>query len=360
MAESIVEKIKQKMAGIQLPFLKKKAPIEADAAVSSTDKTNIGIQAPPPDDATEANDLNDMEAPAKPKMVLFRPIGKTKFTPVHVIVVLGVLYFGYDMMMGEDASEEVAQETVAPPKPKRKRKKPGEETATPRDTVTAGTTPAATPEATPAADGSAPVDNIDVAQVTPAPEVKPTQDPIDPDDPMAIDSIDVKAINTAAEKIELEETTKPKETPAPVAAEVPADSSAGGEEGTITTNTGEASSADVSPEPVKESDLASDLLKNLSDTEEPKSDEVAKENKESTSPPDYTRIGRGLVYNCKDGHWACVARDEYLTCKSNRKWNESNSKKKECFEVSVYATDRDCATAQKIKVDSVAQTDFCK
>jgi hypothetical protein len=125
---------------------------------------------------------------------------------------------------------------------------------------------------------------------------------------------------------------------------------------TDTVATGE--NTDSSTTATKETDLAQDLLKNLNDGEEVK-DAGSKELKQS-GPPEYTRMGRGLVYNCKDGHWACLSKDEYATCKANRQWNEKNSKKLECFEVSVYATDKDCTTAQRIKVDSVAQTDFCK
>ena len=143
MAESIVDKIKAKLGELNLPFLKKKASGEAEdpdynkankkmddigidakgAHVESQgDKTNPGIAAPVNEEATEAteaNNLEDIKSTEKPKMVLFRPIGKTKFTPVHVIVVLGLAYFGMDFMTEE---EPVIEEVVAP-KPKKKNRK---------------------------------------------------------------------------------------------------------------------------------------------------------------------------------------------------------------------------------------------
>ncbi|MFZ4712506.1 MAG: hypothetical protein ACOYL6_02230 [Bacteriovoracaceae bacterium] len=374
MAESIVDKIKAKLGTINIPFLKKKAPpAEEDAdpdynkankkmediglntVGAQNDKTNPGLKAPNNEDSTEANNLEDIKASDKPKMILFRPIGKTKFSPVHVLVVLGVLYFGYDSMMGDEVVEEIVE--VAPPKPKKdrknKRKKNNEEGVV----ADAG--------ATPTVDGAANIEagtptNVDSETKTPPTdmaEVTATPDPLAGGDTQI--NLDVAELNAEAEKKDKEEDAKPIAKPVP---DVVVNAEAGGEatdEGTLSMTTGE--SSDSSTAPTKETDLAQDLLKNLNDGEEVKPETgEATVSLKPTVPPDYTRAGRGLVYNCKDGHWACIAREEYTTCKANHQWNDKNAKKMECYEVSIYATDKDCGNAQRIKVDTVAQTDFCK
>lgn len=51
---------------------------------------------------------------------------------------------------------------------------------------------------------------------------------------------------------------------------------------------------------------------------------------------DFTRQGRGLAYNCKGLHWACIDQMNYTICE----------KSKGCVAKAVYQSDRDCAKAQ--------------
>ena len=53
------------------------------------------------------------------------------------------------------------------------------------------------------------------------------------------------------------------------------------------------------------------------------------------APPDYTKFGRGLVYNCVLNHWACIDRPRWFECKGNEKFNDFYGKKKECHVVNV-------------------------
>ncbi len=76
-------------------------------------------------------------------------------------------------------------------------------------------------------------------------------------------------------------------------------------------------------------------------------------------PPNYLRTGRGLVYNCKEGHWACVDKFSYFTCFENQKWNEENAQSAECVTRDVYASGADCAAIQKFYVNKPEPTDFC-
>lgn len=78
------------------------------------------------------------------------------------------------------------------------------------------------------------------------------------------------------------------------------------------------------------------------------------------NPPDYDYLGRGLVYNCKGKHWACIDGPSYKTCESNFSYLKNKNKAKECFPVSVFQTDRACQYIQKKKVSSNSETSFCQ
>ncbi len=76
-------------------------------------------------------------------------------------------------------------------------------------------------------------------------------------------------------------------------------------------------------------------------------------------PPNYLRAGRGLVYNCIEGHWACVDKFSYFTCFENQNWNKDNGQKPECVTRDVYASLKDCGAVQKFYVNKPEPTDFC-
>ncbi len=80
---------------------------------------------------------------------------------------------------------------------------------------------------------------------------------------------------------------------------------------------------------------------------------------EYTSPPNYQRLGRGLIYNCDGKHWACVDKFSYFQCRENQVWNERHQRPHECVTRSVYASSKDCTTVQKHYINTVADTDFC-
>lgn len=88
--------------------------------------------------------------------------------------------------------------------------------------------------------------------------------------------------------------------------------------------------------------------------------EMVKDEVQYVEPPDYTRVGRGLVYNCKGGHWACVEREAYFQCRDNMLWNDENKKASECATHNVYASEEDCKTIHIHYVNTSQSTDFCK
>ena len=78
------------------------------------------------------------------------------------------------------------------------------------------------------------------------------------------------------------------------------------------------------------------------------------------NPPSYETLGRGLVYNCKGKHWACVNKDAYFTCRDNMQWNIIHKTAHECIIANVYATEQDCKLIQLHNINTREKTDFCK
>ena len=96
-------------------------------------------------------------------------------------------------------------------------------------------------------------------------------------------------------------------------------------------------------------DLSKKIIKNI----------PAKE-KEYVPAPSYNKEGRGLVYNCEKGHWACVDKFSYYKCFSNQKWNKLKYNKPECIVKDVYKNISDCRKIQKFYINRNAKTYFCK
>ena len=57
----------------------------------------------------------------------------------------------------------------------------------------------------------------------------------------------------------------------------------------------------------------------VSEKKEKKVEKVEEEKITYTPPPDYEKLGRGLVYNCDLKHWACVNRVGYFQCQKIKK-----------------------------------------
>ena len=76
--------------------------------------------------------------------------------------------------------------------------------------------------------------------------------------------------------------------------------------------------------------------------------------------PDYSRSGRGLVYNCKGQHWACVDKVSYFQCRKNYFWSMQEKKSPDCAIKNVYANDNDCHIVHTHYLNNQQPTDFCK
>ena len=78
------------------------------------------------------------------------------------------------------------------------------------------------------------------------------------------------------------------------------------------------------------------------------------------SSPDYERVGQGLVYNCKGGHWACLNRINYFRCKQLQQWALENSQPPECVVSNVYLSVLDCQEWQEHNVNMYIIPEECQ
>jgi len=106
--------------------------------------------------------------------------------------------------------------------------------------------------------------------------------------------------------------------------------------------------------------ITTDILEKLEvKTKELREKELLEKASSPTDPPEYINPGSALVYNCSDGHWACVGVSNYQTCNSNYAWNLKQGLKIQCYPSQIYESEEDCIALQQYKIDSVAKTPFC-
>ena len=209
------------------------------------------------------------------------PFYKDKKKVIRVVVGLGVLYLIYDTFLAEKAPET---ETVNAPiaqvkKNPNKKKKGATATATEASVATTGTSDA--PQEAPTAIAT---------QEAPASQIKEV--PISPT-PLAEETLAVEQTPIATPEFTVAPITTPEVEMTPqITPEATVDISSG--VGEIEHQT-------------KKNDLGSKLTEIVGNeaTPAPKKMEV----KAYVAPPAYDNLGRGLVYNCKGRHWACVDKD---------------------------------------------------
>jgi len=190
---------------------------------------------------------------------------------------------------------------------------------------------------------------------TPEPTVEPTSEPVVIEDPEFVPEPEPEPeipLETVPEVLTIEDEPTPAPTPEAV---VTPD---------FMENIGQTTPSENIPNPQADQDNSLDALMQAVD----KSGKMAEDNMKTqlgrndpsyVEPPNYLRTGRGLVYNCREGHWACVDKFSYFTCFENQKWNEENVQSAECVTRDVYASGADCAAIQKFYVNKPEPTDFC-
>jgi hypothetical protein len=196
------------------------------------------------------------------------------------------------------------------------------------------------------------------------PEDKPTETEV-PTEPQADASVETNVATTPAD--EAPATEFGEEDPVIIADPGPSDSSLGptftdsSKEGDL--QLGDSSSADQDTVdadlPATNDDAITDKI--LEDLEkEAKKSEPRPQITEYVSPPDYEYRGRGLVYNCKGKHWACVDGPSYKSCEDNNSSVKYLKKPIECYPFNVYENQKGCENMQNRMVSSSAKTTFCQ
>jgi flagellar basal body-associated protein FliL len=90
-----------------------------------------------------------------------------------------------------------------------------------------------------------------------------------------------------------------------------------------------------------------------------KTDKPIVKKTEYVTAPDYEYRGRGLVYNCRGKHWACIDAPSYKACEDNSSSTKYLKKTTECVPFNVYETLKGCESMQNRMVSSSAKTNFC-
>ncbi len=152
------------------------------------------------------------------------------------------------------------------------------------------------------------------------------------------------------------ETIAPSEAPSVPEEnkETPSETSASGETG----GSGPQDSIDGQDNPVSDDTMTDKILQDLEN--QVKTSRVKEDKKEYVPPPDYEYKGRGLVYNCKGKHWACVDAPSYKVCEDNSSSTKFLKKPVECYPFNVYETSKGCEKTQNRMVSSSATTSFCQ
>ncbi len=278
---------------------------------------------------------------------------KKKSMAIKVVVILGLAYLAVDsFFLTPDKKEEVV---IAPVNKKRKKPKKDlakKDEAKPSDAkagdvkvadVANSTAPASAAQAqdpTAGANSSpsplpeqAPVENINIEKSlsdTPAPpSAQPALDgPLAPEMDKAIGDLSANVNPPAAQPVIGEEVPKSDAPAAPLE---------------VTTT----------PEvavPAEETATAA----------EPAAPATPAFNEPYAPPPNYEELGRGLVYNCKEGHWSCVNRLAYVACNKNTQWSRGAGKTPECVVQNIFKSDDDCGKMQRYYVANNKETSFCK
>lgn len=390
--EKLTPKLNELRDKIPLSFLKRKKEEEEEAVTSSDQTTELSAsdqEAQTQVDSESVEEVNSGVDATKAEK-------KKKFIRIAVIS-LAIIYLAVDQLFtsSDKVTEDldpVAQERMAAQRKKNKEEKeaakkakeeklaqenveqqeqqqanPAEIAATTETTpVVEEVVPPSTETANPVAGvdsttGNAVTDTTTPAMVdTPAvvSQAEPTSLPAT--EPLAASSSPVVTDNTvptsptpALEQEPAITTAVAEVDPSVVVSPSPASLSPGTEENSSVVSQNLGIGEDLPKEEVKE---LTEKNNNLENALGPKAEEIASE----YTKAEYNLIGRGLVYNCKGKHWACVARDSWFKCKNNEKWSSANSKDKECKTIDVYASEDDCRTVQINNINTRKETSFCK
>ena len=338
----------------KLPFLKKKnaerdesEDIEEDDKTDQTDLTDVDLS----DDEEERVDENSsfvdkLKSKFKKKNAKSSdddedekktPADNKRRTIIIGVIVLGlvVLLFGDQIIPTEEPVPEVASSFK---KPNRKKPTPaadatGTETATDPSVATTDTTETNTTV------GEAPTTEVPDSTfpdqtVDPTATIETTPD----------SSVDVTSTDSSVDLGEPDVTsTFPVEEPTDTSITDIPPTSIDSVDGEITSG--------------NDDNLTDQILQDLE--KQAKTTQKPSVKTEYVAPPDYEYRGRGLVYNCRGKHWACVDAPSFKTCEDNASSTKYLKKSQECYPFNIYESQKGCENIQNRMVSSSAKTEFC-
>lgn len=294
-----------------LEDLKKKLP-GAKKADDSEDQEEVTEES-----EEESNEESDEESPKG------KEESKKKSSPlIKIVIILAVGYLAFDFLMPKDDTTDIDQMVQTPVPRKKKPKKDREQEASQAEApaVTENQAVGTKPEATQVTEEKTD-DELSKAISDIPTETKPAEPSAD------LSSAPVEEINVF-KNAETPETSPETSSPTP----------------TSTSSFDGLGEGNESKAPTTSSSMESKIA----------------EQAVYVDPPKYEILGRGLVYNCKGKHWACVDKANYQVCHKNMKYNSENGKASECVTQNVYANEEDCNTVQRYNVSTSVSTSFCK
>lgn len=340
-----LDELKKKLLAALPPAIREKLGVELDDDIEDEDDIDVDeptadhnieeiVNAGDDEDEEDGDDEDEDEDDEKKAK-------KSKI--IRIVVILAVAFFALDEFMSEP-TVDVVPETTAPKMSPLKRamleEKKKQEEAAQKAAESDGTETLENTDLSDSADES-----ISQTEETEEPEVMVEQTPVAT--PYFEESVSEPEPEPEVAQVEV-----PPETPAKVLKQ----------EDEVAIVPTPKPMMDEDDNEKKESSL--DMLMKAVDKSEKMTESTMKEGASRSDPsyiepPNYLRSGRGLVYNCKENHWACVDKFSYFTCFENQKWNEENSQSSECVTRDVYASASDCAAIQKFYVNKPEPTDFC-
>ncbi len=259
---------------------------------------------------------------------------------IKIVVGIVLICFVADEFLNPEQPKQAAQDATTQQAPKKKKKK--------------------------AAEAPTPAPEQAQAVATPTPAPQPEQTPMQAEVPVPTPTASPEVVQQAVQQPVVEATpavatADPTSSPTPAAvsgATQNRNPSAGPDSTATTASNSDASAFQIGEktpqDQVKEAGPSEGHIDKVLDQLETQKEQ------EYVAPPTYEELGRGLVYNCKGKHWACINKDAYFKCRDNLKWNTAHSKPIECSTVNVYATNEDCELIQIHNINTREKTDFCK
>ena len=178
------------------------------------------------------------------------------------------------------------------------------------------------------------LDDMKLDTATPGEEVEVTEDPVEDDVPEPTKVVEEKK----PEVIDLDEVINTD----------------------IVDNKNETTIDETIIEPTGSTDITKKLLKDLEvRLNEDRVEQTEVKVIKPVSAPSYESLGSGLVYNCVDGHWACIDSVEYNKCRENYSWNKSEGIPIECYPYAYLDVENECSVIQQEKIDAVTNSSFC-